>query len=172
LVVIAQSDSNSGAPEHVPYTGTEPSQQRGVQVSASGESGPSAASTPRDSEASARTCTTSRSARDTSFRLEPGTIVCFVAADGSLMGVRQSSAVSRELSLVPVTSASSLQAGHSKRIQHYPADSMFVVGKQVMFLRIFVPFPCLSRAEIMMYFVCRVVPSLLPVLARQVNLYR
>jgi hypothetical protein len=141
LQTAGQQDANSSAPERVSSSGTYPNQQRGVRTSASGESGQSAASTPRDSEQSARTRTASRSSRDTAFRLEPGFIVCFLSAEDRLMGVRQSSAESRELSLVPVTSAGSVQAGSSKRMQHYPTDSMFVVGKQVTPLRFCVHFP-------------------------------
>jgi hypothetical protein len=134
----AQEDTLISAPPgRVSSSGTDQQNQYGRRSSASGESGHSATSTPRESDYSALTGTSSRSGRDTASRLEPGSTVCFISCDGKIMGVRQSSAAFRELCLVPVTSAGSVQAGSSKRIQHFPTDSLFVVGSQVSFLPVY-----------------------------------
>lgn len=121
------------------------------RISVSGESVQIAPSTPRESDNGAPTGTTSRSVRDTVLRLEPGATVCFVSPDNQLMAARRTS-TSRELSLIPVTSVGSVQASSSKKIQHYSADSVFVVGMQVILYSLLVctclcPLTCVPRQE-------------------------
>lgn len=130
---LLPEEGNSTAP--APETTKNDAQQRnsGRRSSVSGESRQSATSTPRESDTSVPSGTSSRSLRDTALRLEPGAIVCFISSEGQLMGVKQRSE-SRELFLLPVTSPGSVQAGSSTRMQHFPASTVFLVGNQVCIL--------------------------------------
>lgn len=130
MLPAAEQEANARAPGRVSSSAADEHHMK-ARISVSGDTGPSNTSTPRDSEHSAFSDSTSRSARGTALWLEPGCTVCFITSDGKLIGVRQASAESRDLSLVPVTSAASVQAGSNKRMQHFPTDSIFVVGRQV-----------------------------------------